>query len=355
MGWLGNILDPLNVIDPTVIPSTVDPRNIASRAKGNDGSKANSLSALNQTAGGIDFANARSTSVTDDEIAKQFGLSSDNPNLSAAISSVKGLMGQGLNFGAAMGVVKGTGSAMGPFGGDAYYQSAGIDQGKAAGAYETAKSWEGENAGTTPAQRALNTQITDTANTFQANMPKLEYSLTAQAAEAQKSQLATAIQGTKANSNAMGLLYGNYEQGAENSDVQGAAANVQKASAGINQTVSQENEGLQNNAIQMQNTIQAMNQAGAGNNTNLTNQYNNISEQQTALNNQAEATMGGAFGNVVGTAIGASKDSGNGGYAPPVTNTLSSQISNSPTVSMPEFGQGSLQQYHQSQGLGSGG
>lgn len=168
-----------------------------------------------------------------------------------------------------------------------------------------AKTWETQNQGTSPAQRALNTQITQTATQFQNNIPTLEYNLTAQAAQAQKQQLATAIEGTKNNYNARGLLYSTAEQGGENANVQTAANNVTTAAADINQTVAGENEGLQHGAIANQNALTALNQGGTANQASLTGAYNSIAEQNQALQAQALGAVGQGIGSVLGTGAAA--------------------------------------------------
>lgn len=178
--------------------------------------------------------------------------------------------------------------------------------------FNQAKAWEAQNQGTSVAQRALNTQITNTATQFQSNIPKLEYNLTQQAAEAQKQELATAIQGTKQNFNARGLLNSGLEQGAEASEVGQAAANTTQAAADINQNVNAEGQQLLQGATANQNALTAANQASAANQTQLTGAYNSIAEQNQALSNNALAAVGQGIGGALGTGVGALTNSAQG-------------------------------------------
>jgi len=183
-------------------------------------------------------------------------------------------------------------------------------------AQSTAKTWEGNNAGTSASERGLYQQQVDTAAQFKTNIPKLEYNLTQQAAEAQKQMLATAIEGTKNNYNARGLLFSTAEQGAEAANSQQAAANVEQARAGINQAVENTGNELNQAAIDTGNALTGLNQSATKANTDLTSQYNSLAEQNAALQQQALGAIGQGIGGIAGTAVSALTNPAKGAKTP---------------------------------------
>lgn len=170
-------------------------------------------------------------------------------------------------------------------------------------------------ASTVPADTRMDDLVTNQfkiASDFQSNIPELSDSLFGQAANNQKSILASQINDTTASYNKRGLLYGAGIEGAKSADTQASAAALNQDKSNINTSLEQTAAGLNDTAVNTATNVDAMKTAQASGETDAANSYLNIALNNQQQQSNALSSIGNAVGSVGGYVAGTLAGSGSG-------------------------------------------